>query len=467
MQKVSGFLRASAVSVLAQILAAATLGTGAASAAIAAATAAPTAAAAAIVPVCVAAKTISEVRVVHASPNSPNVDIYVDKGAKPLLANVKFGDSTPYMGVVAGSHHVTITKAGDAKTVVFDENVKLDGQLGYTLIAEGTLANFAVKVLVDDLSDTAGMARVVVVHAVPDGPAVDVITTADKKAVVSNLAFPNSVEMNLDVVKMAEAAAPPAATPKVGATAVATPAPTSLTVDLAVTAHGSTVPLIALPKTKLEADTIYTIIAIGLVGDKTNKAVPIKVLVLSATSFAGFKVPPAPAAAPAATMAATMAASAPAATMAATMAATKSAATMAATMAVTMAATKSASVDEAALAATPAATAAAPVATKVPVGQQPASAGWALKTGSLRRVSDNSRCVGVNGITVVGGPADVAGVKTGDLVLSVDGKELLSAEAFQAIIIAHKSGDKLKLELQHADGSQSAVTLELGLNPFS
>ncbi len=455
MQKVSGFLRASAVSALALIMAAATLGTGAASAAIAAATAAPTAAAAAIVPVCVAAKTISEVRVVHASPNSPNVDIYVDKGAKPLLANVKFGDSTPYMGVVAGSHHVTITKAGDAKTVVFDQDVKLDGQLGYTLIAEGTLANFAVKVLVDDLSDTAGMARVVVVHAVPDGPAVDVITTADKKAVVSNLAFPNSVEMNLDVVKMAEAAAPPAATPKVGATAVATPEPTSLTVDLAVTAQGSTVPLIALPKTKLEADTIYTIIAIGLVGDKTNKAVPIKVLVLSATSFAGFKVPPAPvAAAPAATMAATMAAAAPAATMAAT-----------------MAATKSASVDEAALAATPAATAAAtaavPVATKVPIGQQPASAGWALKTGSLRRVSDNSRCVGVAGITVVGGPADVAGVKTGDLVLSVDGKELLSAEAFQTIIIAHKSGDKLKLELQHADGSQSAVTLELGLNPFS
>jgi len=460
MQKVSWFLRVSAVSALALILAAATLGTGAASAAIAAATAAPTTAAAPIVPVCVAAKTISEVRVVHASPNSPNVDIYVDKGAKPTLANVKFGEFTPYMGVVAGVHHVTITKAGDAKTIVFDQDVKLGGQLGYTLIAEGTLANFSVKVLVDDLSDTAGMARITVVHAVSDGPAVDVITTADKKAVVSNLAFPNSVTMSLDVVKMAEAAAP-VATPKVGATAAATPEPTGFTVDLAVTAHGSTAALVSLPKTKLEAGSIYTVIAIGLVGDKTNKAVPIKVITLVSSPFVGFQAPPAPPAATPEAAAAT--AAAPAATAAAP--------------AATAAATKSASVDEAALAATPAATAAAtaaaPVPTKIPVGQEPASAGLALRSSTLRRVSDNTRCVTVNGITVAGGPADVAGIKAGDFILSVDGTELTDTagasgpEAFQAIVSKHKSGDKLKLELQHADGSQSAVTLELGLNPFS
>jgi hypothetical protein len=467
MQKVSWFLRVSAVSALAMIMAVATLGSSSAAEAAVAATAAPTtaatAAAAPIVPVCVAAAKISEVRIVHASPNSPDVDIYVDGSAKPLLANVKFGQATPYMGVTAGAHHVKITKAGDAKTVVFDADVTLAGQTGYTLVAEGTLANFAVKVLTDDLSDTAGMARVVVVHAVPDAPAVDVITTKDNKAVVSNLAFPNSVEMNLDVVAMAEAAAPvatAAATAKAGATAAATPAaPTGLTVDLAVVAHGDTKPLIALPKTTLKADTIYTVIAIGLVGDKTNKAVKLEALVLTASSFAGFKVPPAPAAATAAAPVAT--AAAPAATMAAT----------AAAPAATMAATKSASVDEAALAATAAATAvatvAAPVPTKIPVGEQPASAGWALKTGTLRRISDNSRCVGVAGVTVVGGPADVAGVKTGDLVLTVDGVELKSAEQFQTIIGAKKSGDKLKLELQHADGSQSATTIELGLNPFS
>ena len=166
------------------------------------------------------------------------------------------------------------------------------------------------------------------------------------------------------------------------------------------------------------------------------------------------------------TMAATMAA--PAMTMAATMAAP----------AMTMAATKSASVNEAALQATMAATMAgpamtmaatmaAPVPTKIPVGETPASAGWALKTGPMRRLSDFTRCVSVAGITVTGGPADVAGVKTGDVVLSVNGKVLVSAEAFQPLLISHKSGDKLTIGLQHADGSQSTVTLTLGLNPFS
>jgi hypothetical protein len=466
MQKFSWFVRVSAVSTLALILAVAAVGGSSANAEAAAAATGTAAAPAPINPVCFAAKSISEVRLVHASPNSPNVDIYIDKAAKPQYPNVAFGKFTGYVGIVAGVHRVTITKAGDAKTVVFDQDVELTGQTAYTLIAEGTLANFRVDVLVDDLSDTAGMARVEVVHAVPDAPAVDVITTKDNKAIVSNLAYPNSAELNLDVVAMAEAALPPAATPKAGATAAATPVPpTGVTLDLAVTAHGSTTPLIALPKTKLEADTIYTVIAVGLVGDKTNKAVKLEALVLTATSLAGFQAPPAPAtpAAPAATMAATMAA--PAATMAATMAAP----------AATMAATKSASVNEAALAATSAATAAptmaataaAPTATKIPVGQEPASAGWALKTGTVRRLTDYKRCVGVAGITVAGGPADVAGVKTGDLVLTVDGTELTSAEQFQTILSGHKSGDKIKVTLQHADGSTGETTITLGLNPFS
>ena len=369
MQKVSWFLRVSAVSALALILAVATLGSSSANAEAAlAATAAPTTAAAPIVPVCVKAATISEVRFVHASPNSPSVDITIDKAAKPQEAGVAFGKSTAYIGMVAGVHHVTITKTGDAKAVLFDQDVTLTGQTAYTLIGEGTLANFSVKVLADDVSDTAGLARVVVVNAIPDSAPIDVITTKDNKAVVSSLAFPNTSEMNLDVVAMAEAALPvatAAATAKAGATAAATvvpPAPpTGITLDLAVTAHGSTTALIALPKTKLEADTIYTFIAVGLNGDKTNKAVKLEVLALTSTSFTGFKAPPPPAAAtPAATVAAPVAtAAAPAATKAATAAATKSASVNEAALAATSAATAAAT--KAAAAATTAATA---VATK-------------------------------------------------------------------------------------------------------
>jgi len=372
MQKVSWFLRVSAVSALALILAVATLGSSSANAeaALAATAAAP---AGPIVPVCVAAAQVSEVRIVHASPNAGDVDIYVDKAAKPLLANVKFGADTGYMGVVAGVHHLTVTKAGDAKTVFFDQDVKFAGQTGYTLVAEGTVANFTVKAIADDLSDTAGMARVEVIHAVSDGPAVDVINTKGNKAIVTNLAYPNSAELNLDVAALAVAQA---------ATPVATAA----------------------------------------------------------------------------------------ATKAATAAAT------AAAPAATAAATKSASVDEAMLAATTAATTAAtvaapagPTATNIPKGLQPASAGWALSTSKLVHLADPklSKCVQVAGVTVVGGPADVAGIKAGDLVLAVDGTALKNAEAFQTIVSSKKSGDKLQIEIQRAaDGSQTIVTLELGLNPF-
>lgn len=125
----------------------------------------------------------ASVRVAHLSPNAPNVDVYVDGDA--VLEDVPFGAVSDYLDVPAGGRDVEITAAGDPDTSVFAGTVEVDGGAAYTVAATGEIGDgvdqpFGPLVLADDNSDPgADMARVRVVHASPDAPAVDVTTGGD------------------------------------------------------------------------------------------------------------------------------------------------------------------------------------------------------------------------------------------------------------------------------------------------
>ena len=118
-------------------------------------------------------------RVVHVSPDAPNVDVYVD-GGDPVLADVPFGTVSDYLAVPAGDRQVEITAAGDASTSVFNSAVTVETDTDYTLAATGEISDgadqaFEVLTLVDDNSSVdSGMARLRAVHASPDAPAVDI-----------------------------------------------------------------------------------------------------------------------------------------------------------------------------------------------------------------------------------------------------------------------------------------------------
>jgi hypothetical protein len=118
---------------------------------------------------------MANVRVAHLSPDAPNVDVYVDGDA--ALEDVPYRAVSDYLELAADSHQVMITAAGDADTVVYDEEVEI-AEGAFTIAALGELADenqsFAVSVLEDDVSDPGDNARVRLVHASPDAPAVDV-----------------------------------------------------------------------------------------------------------------------------------------------------------------------------------------------------------------------------------------------------------------------------------------------------
>jgi hypothetical protein len=178
----------------------------------------------------------AKVRVVHASPDAPAVDVYLD--GNKVLTNVPFFTASDYLDVPAGAHDIKVTPTGDANTAVIDaKGVTVEAGKMYTVAAVGKLADIKPQIYSDNLAaPAAGKAHVRVVHASPDAPAVDVKVKGGP-TLISNLAFPNDSGYNpVDAGSY----------------------------DLQVTPAGGDQVVLDLPGTNLEAGKIYDIFAVGL-----------------------------------------------------------------------------------------------------------------------------------------------------------------------------------------------------------
>jgi len=124
----------------------------------------------------IAPATTAQVRVVHASPDAPNVDVLVDGAA--VLTNVPFKGSSNYLDVPAGSRNLRVRATGTS-TVVIDQTAAVTAGKRYTVLATGRVASIAPLVLEDDLvAPGAGNVKLRLVHASPSAGNVDIYVTA-------------------------------------------------------------------------------------------------------------------------------------------------------------------------------------------------------------------------------------------------------------------------------------------------
>ena len=77
------------------------------------------------------------VRVVHASPDAPAVD--VSTAGDTLLGNLEFGQASNYLAVAAGDYTLDISPAGDPESVVASVDVSLAAGTAYSAFAAGYL----------------------------------------------------------------------------------------------------------------------------------------------------------------------------------------------------------------------------------------------------------------------------------------------------------------------------------------
>ncbi len=64
-----------------------------------------------------------------------------------------------------------------------------------------------------------------------------------------------------------------------------------------------------------------------------------------------------------------------------------------------------------------------------------------------------------------GGPADDAGIRVGDVVVSFGGQTIDTAEQLGDAIRAHEPGDAVQVVVVHPGGDQETVTVTLSTNP--
>lgn len=183
----------------------------------------------------------ARVRVLHASPDAPAVDVYVNGNL--TLSSVSFFTASDYLDLPAGTYRVQVTPAGSpASAAVIDASATIEAGKAYTIAATGPVASIKPTIIVDDLSAPAGgQAKVRVYHFSPDAPAVDV-KLADGTTLLSNLAFPDASDY-LEV---------PAGS-----------------YDIQVTPAGGSDVVIDLPQTNLAAGKIYSVFATDVVSNIT------------------------------------------------------------------------------------------------------------------------------------------------------------------------------------------------------
>lgn len=125
----------------------------------------------------------AQVRVVHASPDAPAVDVTGNGAA--LASNAPYKAATAFVSVPSGTTRIKVNAAGTATTVI-DASPNLMPGRAYTVIAANQLSAIEPLVVEDDAAmPTAGNVKVRVVHAAPKVASVDVYVTAPGAALAS------------------------------------------------------------------------------------------------------------------------------------------------------------------------------------------------------------------------------------------------------------------------------------------
>lgn len=122
----------------------------------------------------------ADVRVLHASSDAPNVDIYVE--GTLAIPNLAFGEATSFVQVPAQALQIDIRAAGSAadSDPAFSATVAPAADASYTLVAYGLLggaedAAFDLLTIADDRTSPAeGFFRLFVLHAALQAGTVDV-----------------------------------------------------------------------------------------------------------------------------------------------------------------------------------------------------------------------------------------------------------------------------------------------------
>lgn len=141
----------------------------------------------------------AQVRVVHASPDAPAVDVYAEGVSTPLLRNLAYGSVSAYLDLAPGSYNIQLRAAGspagsapayETGALTIPKDAKITAvAMGLLLNSTGSSDAFRVVPYAEGFdAASSGNAIVRIIHASADAPTVAIDVNDDASPEIPSLA---------------------------------------------------------------------------------------------------------------------------------------------------------------------------------------------------------------------------------------------------------------------------------------
>ncbi len=183
----------------------------------------------------------SYVRILHASPDAPVVDIYAND--KLIAKNLSYRNFTPYLNIPSGNTNIRVFNAGRKMNPLINTNIFIPAKSIFTIAAAGKSSQIGLLVLPEPIRTVPrDKALIRFAHLSPNAPNVDMVLPNGNK-LFTNVAYKSFTEY----------------IPVDGGT---------YTFDIKVSTTSKVI--LTVPNINLKSGNIYTIYVIGLVTAKPS-----------------------------------------------------------------------------------------------------------------------------------------------------------------------------------------------------
>lgn len=190
----------------------------------------------------------SSIRVFHASPNTPNVDIYANGNL--IVKDLAYNEVSKYITVTPGNYNITVYSSGQTTNPIINTNVDIPANTIFNVAAIGTFPDVSLYPIQEPtIAQNFGRPCIRFVHLSHNAPAVDIKLSNGIK-VFTNVGYKGITDYAC--------------------------VPTG-TYTFTVSPAGTDNVVLTIPNVKLDPNNYYTIYAIGL----AQKSPPLEGIVLS------------------------------------------------------------------------------------------------------------------------------------------------------------------------------------------
>jgi hypothetical protein len=132
---------------------------------------------------------VSGLNVIHASPTTELLDVYVDNSKANNATDFEFGDKIGYLSAFSGNRRINVFKK-NSTTSLKSLDYNLEPQLGYSLFVVNKLEDIELLMLKDNLTKpAAGKATIRFINLSPDAGSLSLNVNAAATDLVANKAF--------------------------------------------------------------------------------------------------------------------------------------------------------------------------------------------------------------------------------------------------------------------------------------